>query len=107
MVVVTGHPDIGGSRASMVNIVAEMLGIDYRQVQALIGDTSVVGFSALTGGSRVTFAAAMVVTKATERVIQDSARARREDLEDRSRGGDLGGRRRAPGRCQRRRRSRR
>ncbi len=70
VVVVTGHPDIGGSRASMVNIVAELLGIDYRQVQALIGDTSVVGFSALTGGSRVTFASAMVVTKATERVIQ-------------------------------------
>ncbi len=71
VVVVTGHPDIGGSRASMVNIVAEMLGIDYRRVQALIGDTSVVGFSALTGGSRVTFAAAMVVTKATERIIED------------------------------------
>jgi CO/xanthine dehydrogenase Mo-binding subunit len=69
VVVVTGHPDIGGSRASMVNITADMLGIDYRQVQALIGDTSVVGFSALTGGSRVTFAAAMVVTKATEQVI--------------------------------------
>lgn len=70
VVVVTGHPDIGGSRASMVNITAEMLGIDYRQVQALIGDTSVIGFSALTGGSRATFAAGLVVTKATERVIQ-------------------------------------
>ena len=70
VVVVTGHPDIGGSRASMVNIVAELLGVDYRQVQALIGDTSVVGFSALTGGSRVTFASAMVVTKAAEQVIQ-------------------------------------
>jgi CO/xanthine dehydrogenase Mo-binding subunit len=70
VVVVTGHPDIGGSRASTVNIVAEMLGIDYRQVQALIGDTSVIGFSALTGGSRVTFASAMVVTRATERVIE-------------------------------------
>jgi CO/xanthine dehydrogenase Mo-binding subunit len=70
VVVVTGHPDIGGSRASMVNIVAEMLGIDYRGVQALIGDTSVVGFSALTGGSRVTFASAMVVTRATETVIK-------------------------------------
>ena len=69
VVVVTGHPDVGGSRASMVNIVAEMLGIDYRQVQALIGDTSVIGFSALTGGSRVTFAAGLVVTRATERVI--------------------------------------
>jgi CO/xanthine dehydrogenase Mo-binding subunit len=70
VVVVTGHPDIGGSRASMVNIVAELMGIDYRRVQALIGDTSVVGFSALTGGSRVTFAAGMVVTQAAERVIQ-------------------------------------
>jgi CO/xanthine dehydrogenase Mo-binding subunit len=70
VVVVTGHPDIGGSRASMVNIVAELLGVDYRRVQALIGDTSVIGFSALTGGSRVTFAAAQVVTKATEQVIQ-------------------------------------
>src|SRR5262249_51680903 len=70
VVVVTGHPDIGGSRASTMNIVAEMLGIDYRSVQVLIGDTSSVGFSALTGGSRVTFASAMVVTKATEQVIQ-------------------------------------
>jgi CO/xanthine dehydrogenase Mo-binding subunit len=70
VVVVTGHPDIGGSRASMMNIAAELLGIDYRQVQALIGDTSSIPFAALTGGSRVTFAAALVVTKATEQVIQ-------------------------------------
>src|SRR5436190_3575456 len=69
VVVVTGHPDVGGSRASMVNIVAEMLGIDYRQVQALVGDTSVIGFSVLTGGSRVTFAAGLVASKATELVI--------------------------------------
>ncbi len=70
VVVVTGHPDIGGSRASMVNIAAELLGIDYRRVQALIGDTSSIPFAALTGGSRVTFAAALVVTKATEQVIE-------------------------------------
>jgi CO/xanthine dehydrogenase Mo-binding subunit len=70
VVVMTGHPDIGGSRASMVNITAELLGIDYRRVQALIGDTSSIPFAALTGGSRVTFAAALVVTKATEQVIQ-------------------------------------
>ncbi len=36
----------------------------------LIGDTSVIGFSNLTGGSRVTFASAMVVTKSTQRVIK-------------------------------------
>jgi CO/xanthine dehydrogenase Mo-binding subunit len=69
VVVITGHPDIGGSRASTMNITAELLGIHPDKVQVLIGDTSTVGFSAVTGGSRVTFASAMVVTQATEQVI--------------------------------------
>ncbi|MEC7536282.1 MAG: xanthine dehydrogenase family protein molybdopterin-binding subunit [Pseudomonadota bacterium] len=68
--VVTGHPDIGGSRASMVNIVAEKLGIDYRIVSAQIGDTNNVGISAVTGGSRVTFASGIVVDEATDQVIE-------------------------------------
>ncbi len=67
--VVTGHPDIGGSRAAMVNIVAEKLGIDYRKVNAQIGDTNNVGISAVTGGSRVTFASGIVVDEATDQVI--------------------------------------
>ena len=66
---ITGHPDIGGSRASTVNIVAEKLGIDYRQVNAQIGDTNNVGISAVTGGSRVTFASGIVVDEATAQVI--------------------------------------
>ena len=70
VIVMTGHPDIGGSRASTANITAELFGIDYNKVQVLIGDTSTIGFSNLTGGSRVTFASAMVVTKATEQVIK-------------------------------------
>jgi len=70
IIVVTGHPDIGGSRASTANIAAELLGIDYKNVNVLIGDTSSIGFSNLTGGSRVTFASAIVVTKATEQVIR-------------------------------------
>ena len=70
VVVITGHPDIGGSRASTANITAELLGIDYRKVSVLIGDTSTIGFSNLTGGSRVTYASAMVVTKSTEQVIR-------------------------------------
>ena len=68
--VVTGHPDIGGSRASMVNIVAEKLGIDYRNVSAQIGDTNNVGISAVTGGSRVTFASGIVVDEAIDQVIE-------------------------------------
>jgi CO/xanthine dehydrogenase Mo-binding subunit len=69
VIVVTGHPDIGGSRAATANITAELLGIDYNKVQVLIGDTSTIGYSNLTGGSRVTYASAMVVTKAMEQVI--------------------------------------
>jgi CO/xanthine dehydrogenase Mo-binding subunit len=68
--VITGHPDIGGSRASTANITAELLGIPYSKVQVLIGDTSTIGFSNLTGGSRVTYASAMVVTQSTQAVIK-------------------------------------
>ena len=70
VIVITGHPDVGGSRASTANITAELLGIDYRKVQVLIGDTNTIGFSNLTGGSRVTYASAMVVTKAAQTVIK-------------------------------------
>ena len=70
VVVMTGHPDIGGSRASTANIAAELLGIEHSQIQVLIGDTSTIGFSNLTGGSRVTFASAMVVTESAGKVIK-------------------------------------
>ena len=69
VVVTTGHPDIGGSRAAIANVCAELLGIDYRRVSVLIGDTATVGFSNLTGGSRVLFASAIVVTQSTEKII--------------------------------------
>ncbi len=67
--VTTGHPDVGGSRASIANVTAELLGIDHSRISVLIGDTSSIGFSNLTGGSRVTFASAMVVTQSAEKVI--------------------------------------
>ncbi len=70
VVVTTGHPDIGGSRAAIANICAELLGIDYKRVSVIIGDTQTVGFSNLTGGSRVLFASAIVVTQSTETVVK-------------------------------------
>ncbi len=69
VVVTTGHPDIGGSRASIANITAELLGINVNRVSVLIGDTASIGFSNLTGGSRVLFASAMVVTESTKQVV--------------------------------------
>jgi CO/xanthine dehydrogenase Mo-binding subunit len=67
--VVEGSPDIGGSRASMAMMAAEVLGIPYERVRPVVGDTSSVGFTFLTGGSRVTFATGMAVTQASERVV--------------------------------------
>ena len=44
-VVVTGSPDIGGSRVSMALMAAEELGIDVKFIQPVVGDTEAVGFS--------------------------------------------------------------
>src|SRR5271170_293207 len=67
--VVEGNPDIGGSRASMAMMAAEVLGIPYEQVRPVVADTSSTGYCFLTGGSRVTFATGMAVTQAAEKVV--------------------------------------
>ena len=71
VVVATGSPDIGGSRASMAIMAAETLGVDYDQVRAIVADTASVGYTHVTGGSRVTFATGMAVVDATKIVIED------------------------------------
>ena len=67
--VVEGNPDIGGSRASMAMMAAEVLGVPYERVRPIIADTSSTGYCFLTGGSRVTFATGMAVTQAAEKVV--------------------------------------
>ncbi len=69
VLVTTGNPDIGGSRASMALMAAETLGIDYERVRVTIADTSSIGYSMLTGGSRTTFATGKAVVEAAEAVI--------------------------------------
>jgi CO/xanthine dehydrogenase Mo-binding subunit len=71
VVVATGSPDIGGSRASMAIMAAETLGIDYDRVRPIVADTASVGYAHLTGGSRVTFATGMAVVDATKKIIQE------------------------------------
>ena len=70
----TGSPDIGGSRASMGMMVAEVLGIPASRVRATVADTASIGFTFLTGGSRVTFATGMAVTQAAEKCVEDLKR---------------------------------
>jgi CO/xanthine dehydrogenase Mo-binding subunit len=71
VVVATGSPDIGGSRASMAIMAAETLGVEYDQVRPIVADTASVGYTHVTGGSRVTFATGMAVVDATKIVIAD------------------------------------
>jgi CO/xanthine dehydrogenase Mo-binding subunit len=59
-----GNPDIGGSRASISLMAAEELGIPYEKVRTIIADTSSLGHSDVTDGSRVTFAVGLATIKA-------------------------------------------
>jgi CO/xanthine dehydrogenase Mo-binding subunit len=70
-VVVTGNPDIGGSRASMAMMAAETLGLPIERVRPMVADTASIGYSMLTGGSRTTFATGMAVVQAAEKVVAE------------------------------------
>ena len=50
-----GSPDIGGTRASVSQQLAEVLGIPIEDVHPQIMDTDSIGFTSNTGGSGVTF----------------------------------------------------
>ena len=62
--VITGSPDIGGSRASMALMAAEELGIDVYSITPVVADTEAVGFTDVTEGSRATFATGKAVVEA-------------------------------------------
>ena len=73
-VVATGNPDIGGSRASMAMMAAEVLGLPIEKVRPIVADTASIGYSMLTGGSRTTFATGMAVTQAAQQIVTDLKR---------------------------------
>jgi len=49
---------------------AEALGIRAEDVRPVVGDTDAVGYSDVTGGSRVTFATGMATVQAAENVVE-------------------------------------
>jgi CO/xanthine dehydrogenase Mo-binding subunit len=71
ILVATGSPDIGGSRASMALMAAETFGVDYSQVRAIVADTASIGYTHVTGGSRVTFATGMAVVETCKKLVDD------------------------------------
>jgi CO/xanthine dehydrogenase Mo-binding subunit len=68
--VASPNPDIGGSRASLAMMAAEVLGLPYDKVRVIVADTASIPFSGLTGGSRVTFAVGTCVVRAAEQVVE-------------------------------------
>ncbi len=68
--VITGSVDVGGSRASMAMIAAEVLGLGIDQVRPMVGDTDSIGHTDVTGGSRTTLATGQAVYEAAHDVIR-------------------------------------
>lgn len=60
---VEGSTDIGGTRTSIAMQLAETLGIAAEDVHPQVADTDSVGYTFLTGGSRVTFATGLAAYK--------------------------------------------
>ena len=67
---VEGSVDIGGSRAAMAMIAAEMLGIPYEDVRPVVVDTETVGYTDPTVGSRTTSATGYAVYNASRSVVE-------------------------------------
>ena len=64
-----GTVDVGGSRASLSMVAAEELGIPYTKVNAIVGDTSSLGYNDMTDGSRGTFSSSMATISAARNAI--------------------------------------
>ena len=73
---VEGSPDIGGTRTSIAMQAAEVLGLRAEDVHPSVVDTDSVGFTHVTGGSRVTFSTGLAACDAAKDIVaQMKARA--------------------------------
>jgi CO/xanthine dehydrogenase Mo-binding subunit len=66
---VTGSVDITGTRTSIAMQVAEVLGLTLDAVKSTVGDTDVIGYSDVSGGSRTTVATGQTAVAAAHDVI--------------------------------------
>src|SRR5690348_8371277 len=67
---VEGSTDIGGTRTSVAMQAAEVLGITAEAVRPTVVDTDSVGFTAVTGGSRTTFATGWAAYEAAQDIVR-------------------------------------
>jgi CO/xanthine dehydrogenase Mo-binding subunit len=64
-----GSTDIGGSRASIAMMAAEVLGIPVEDVRPHVADTEGIGYTDVTGGSRTTYATGYASHDAAQDVV--------------------------------------
>jgi CO/xanthine dehydrogenase Mo-binding subunit len=70
---IEGSTDIGGTRTSIAMQLAEVLGISAEDVIPQVADTDSVGYTDVTGGSRVTFATGLAAIEAGRDVERQMA----------------------------------
>jgi CO/xanthine dehydrogenase Mo-binding subunit len=70
---VEGSTDIGGTRTSVAMQLAEALGIRSEDVRPIVADTDGVGYTDVTGGSRVTFATGWAAYEAAQDIKRQMA----------------------------------
>jgi len=68
--VITGSVDIGGTRATMAMITAEILGVDVNDVRPIVADTDSAGHTDVTGGSRITLSTGLAVYEAAHDALR-------------------------------------
>jgi CO/xanthine dehydrogenase Mo-binding subunit len=68
--VVMGSVDLCGTRASIAQQTAEVLGIAYEDIKPSVADTDSIGYTFITGGSRTTFATGLAAINASQDIKQ-------------------------------------
>ena len=66
---VEGSSDLAGTRTAVSMQAAEVLGIDVNEVYPKVGDTDEIGYTAVSGGSRTTYATGIAAIEAAQDVI--------------------------------------
>jgi len=66
----TGSVDIGGQRASLAMQLAETLNVPYDDVKPQVVDTDSIGYTAVSAGSRTTFATGLAVIEVGKKIQQ-------------------------------------
>ncbi|MEI7685159.1 MAG: xanthine dehydrogenase family protein molybdopterin-binding subunit [Planctomycetota bacterium] len=61
-----GSTDIGGTRTSLAMQFAEAIGLTASDIRPAIGDTDTIGYTDVTGGSRVTYATGIACYEAAQ-----------------------------------------